>query len=435
LADPDDFGDVGLSSNDEEALAQPADLAEGDASLPPLEGDDELDTMSLDALADDESLAAAPAGEAEADGFALDDLPSDEVPLTDDGQGTEDNAFAVATLPDDNLSIDDEFALEPDSALQPEATTASEDGDQVLGELAVDELAVDEFALDELAVDEFAVDQPALGELAVDEPAVDQPALDELAVDELTLDELDSVPDLELDSAADEAPAMVPDAAPALAAVAAAPTSEVEDEMAADEIADADADAFEEKLNASIAEEGELPELEDLNSEDRMAAMAMVSGGADDLAISELDDISIEGINDENLPASLAEDVAVVSSLGLVEEGDADMAEVTDFETTKAPPEPKAIPAKSVVKGVARAEQSEKGFEFTGLEVTADGKIALQFASGAALEIDPATFLLGGRRELKLAGKSIVLVAQKGGLNVKVDGVAIFVPNTTQNAA
>ena len=425
LADPDDFGDVSLSSNDEEPLAQPADLAEGDATLPSLEGDDELDTMSLDALADDESLAAAPAGEADLDGFALVDLPSDDVPLSDDGQGTEDNAFALATLPDDNLSIDDEFALEPDSALQPEATTASEDGEQALGELAVDEFAVDE----------FAVDQPALGELAVDEPAVDQPALSELAVDELALDELDLVPDLELDSAADEAPAMVPDAAPALAAVAAAPTSEVEDEMAADEIADADADAFEEKLNASIAEEGELPELEDQNSEDRMTAMAMVSGGADDLAISELDDISIEGINDENLPASLAEDVAVVSSLGLVEEGDADMAEVTDFETTKAPPEPKAIPAKSVVKGVARAEQSEKGFEFTGLEVTADGKIALQFASGAALEIDPATFLLGGRRELKLAGKSIVLVAQKGGLNVKVDGVAIFVPNTTQNAA
>ena len=425
LADPDDFGDVSLSSNDEEPLAQPADLAEGDATLPSLEGDDELDTMSLDALADDESLAAAPAGEADLDGFALVDLPSDDVPLSDDGQGTEDNAFALATLPDDNLSIDDEFALEPDSALQPEATTASEDGEQALGELAVDEFAVDE----------FAVDQPALGELAVDEPAVDQPALSELAVDELALDELDLVPDLELDSAADEAPAMVPDAAPALASVAAAATSVVEDEMAADEIADADADAFEEKLNASIAEEGELPELEDQNSEDRMTAMAMVSGGADDLAISELDDISIEGINDENLPASLSEDVAVVSSLGLVEEGDADMAEVTDFETDKAPPEPKAIPAKSVVKGVARAEQSEKGFEFTGLEVTADGKIALQFASGAALEIDPATFLLGGRRELKLAGKSIVLVAQKGGLNVKVDGVAIFVPNTTQNAA
>ena len=425
LADPDDFGDVSLSSNDEEPLAQPADLAEGDATLPSLEGDDELDTMSLDALADDESLAAAPAGEADLDGFALVDLPSDDVPLSDDGQGTEDNAFALATLPDDNLSIDDEFALEPDSALQPEATTASEDGEQALGELAVDEFAVDE----------FAVDQPALGELAVDEPAVDQPALSELAVDELALDELDLVPDLELDSAADEAPAMVPDAAPALAAVAAAPTSEVEDEMAADEIADADADAFEEKLNASIAEEGELPELEDQNSEDRMTAMAMVSGGADDLAISELDDISIEGINDENLPASLSEDVAVVSSLGLVEEGDADMAEVTDFGTDKAPPEPKAIPAKSVVKGVARAEQSDKGFEFTGLEVTADGKIALQFASGAALEIDPATFLLGGRRELKLAGKSIVLVAQNGGLNVKVDGVAIFVPHTTQNAA
>ena len=408
----DEFGDVSLPASAVAQSAQPEDLADESGDIPPLEGDDEFENMNLDTLTDDVSAAEVPAEGADADGFALEDLPADDSVLAADSQGTEDNAFAVADLPAVESEIAGEFAPEQGSSTVAAAANAPDEDD-----------------------------------LALDEPLLD----------DLAFDEQDAVPDLELDADFGEEPSVAPAAAkPVLvpAAAAAVAMDVVEDEMMADEIADADVDAFEQKLSASIAEEGSLPEIEDLNSDDRLAAMEMVtSGEGEDPPSQEQNDLSMDGLSDDELSESLsddipafelsgdelsesiADDIAAVRSLELVDDSDPDMAEVADFEPHVALPEPQETQVKPMAKEAPRAISTVKGFEFTGLDITADGKIALQFASGAALEIDPASLVLSGRRELKLAGKSIVLVAQKGGLNVEIEGVAIFVPNTTQAAA
>src|SRR5690606_10473588 len=99
-----------------------------------------------------------------------------------------------------------------------------------------------------------------VGELTIDDAA---PQADQADLEELTLDDM---------PAPAEAPAPAPK--PVAVAQAAAPAAESEaDELVADEVSDAEADAFEERLNASIAEEESYPEIEDANSLDRLEAM------------------------------------------------------------------------------------------------------------------------------------------------------------------
>ena len=78
--------------------------------------------------------------------------------------------------------------------------------------------------------------------------------------------------------------------------------------------------------------------------------------------------------------------------------------------------------------GEGSAQSGASGFEFIGLDLTADGRISLQFASGAAMAIDPWALVGNSRRELRLAGKLIVLTPVDQGINVEVDGVSIFLP-------
>jgi len=401
--------DTGLASSADEEKAFDTGLVEDSGEeLPPLAADEEFGELSLESTPDvatpGETLAAAE------DEFAVDDLSMDPVAPAADEIAADDEDFAVAEPIQGDLEIEDEFAPEPISA-GPAPT-----------EFAAGE---DELALDEL---EESVD------LATD------PDLEEESL---------SVAPVETKPIAKEpiAPAAEPQvSAPALVAG--------DDEMIADEIAEADADAFEEKLSASIAEEGAFGEIEDANSSDRMATMELVTSApeeefsapaSDELAVDALDDeLSFEPTEFNETAAvpepnevgeTIGNDLPASDELELAEDAEIGAEDISALDLAPAPAQIPDRPVPAVTKDGPRAVSSVKGFEFTGLDITSEGKIALQFASGAAVEIDPGTLVLSGRRELKLAGKSIVLVPRKGGVNVEVDGVAIFVPNQGKAAA
>ena len=156
-----------------------------------------------------------------------------------------------------------------------------------------------------------------------------------------------------------------------------------DDEFAADELNEADADTFEQNLNAQIAEDENLPEIEDSNSFERDETMQLLAAQ--------------------------------------VESTEPDTFEEKHMATSNFAP-------RAGSAGESAAQSGASGFEFIGLDLTGDGRISLQFASGAAMAIDPWALVGNSRRELRLAGKLIVLTPVDQGINVEVDGVSIFLP-------
>lgn len=161
------------------------------------------------------------------------------------------------------------------------------------------------------------------------------------------------------------------------------PAVSSEDEFAADELNAADADTFEQNINAQIAEDENLPEIEDSNSSERDETMQLLAAQ--------------------------------------VESTEPDTFEEKHMATSNFAP-------RAGSAGEGSAQSGASGFEFTGLDLTGDGRISLQFASGAAMAIDPWALVGNSRRELRLAGKLIVLTPVDQGINVEVDGVSIFLP-------
>jgi hypothetical protein len=194
------------------------------------------------------------------------------------------------------------------------------------------------------------------------------------------------------------APAPAP-SAPAALRAAPEPAAEDEDEFAAPEIGEDEADAFEEKLNASIAEEESMPEPEDANSHDRAEAMRLIEAHA------ELPSVD-----------------AVAENLG-VADGFGDLGIDHDDELAAEDG------AAGVGDGATDGEGAGGGFEFAGFDFTEDGKLSLRFASGASLNLDPGALANGsGRRVLTVAGSRIVVRRTKSGLAIEVDGVEIVLP-------
>ena len=476
-AHSDPFGDV--ASTPEPTAAESSD----ELKIDDFSGDEAFDAPGIDAAISTEGLDAEPSFDDSDLGMSeLDSGPeaSDELSMESAGTGLasaaeEEKAFETGLAEDGGedlppLAADEEFgelSMEstPDVASPSEVSAAAED------EFAVDDLSMDPVApaADAFAAEDedfsaleqdFAAAEPTPGELEIqDEFAPESisaaPAPAELASgeDELALDELEESVDLATDpdleeeslSAAPVAnePVATEPLAPAAKPQASVPSVEAsDDEMIADEIAEADADAFEEKLSASIAEEGAFGEIEDANSSDRMATMELVTSApeeefsapaSDELALDELDDeLSFEPADSGE---TIGDDRPASDELELAEDADIGAEDISALDLAPAPARVADKPVTAVAMEGPRAVSSVKAFEFTGLDITSEGKIALQFASGAAVEIDPGTLVLSGRRELRLAGKSIVLVPRKGGVNVEVDGVAIFVPNQGKAAA
>jgi hypothetical protein len=175
-----------------------------------------------------------------------------------------------------------------------------------------------------------------------------------------------------------------------------------EDAAGAEEVEGEAADEFEEKLNASIAEEESIPVAEDVHSHTRLEAMKLVE--ADDGAVHE--DLQVDGFDD----------------LGIDDE-------VEDLASSS---EEAVAPAPAPVSGSARKTSGSAAapheFELIAMEFTREGRLSLRFSTGAAIMLDPKTLRVGTSRELTVAGKKVLINSQDGGFSVEVDGVGVFLP-------
>lgn len=416
----------------------PMDMGGGDALQGdvPIDGDGGMEELGDEITTDDtdldlsapaeieDSLAAAPD-----DMGAVDDLGSMEGdPLTEDalsGDALENDALAA----DAELSLDigDEGDGESELSLEDEMQSTAGDDDEIKLDAGGEDLLRDEMM-----------------ELGFDEPVKPAPA----------------------PKAAAHAPAPVRVAAPA----------DGEDERdleSASEVSDDEADAFEEKLNASIAEEEGVPDVEDENENDRLAALELVESeeGMDDGASSapaaaDFDDLEIdkeeiafetEELGDGDLelaPAaalklsSYAAQAVVDAHAGdelALDDGDLEGVALDDapmvvdeFETEELTMEdmtpvtpvasiaPRSQPAASTARGVPK-----KSLEFSGIDMV-DGKLAVTFANGAQMVLDPSNWPNGVRRDLNMFGKRITVMPDASGITIEVDGVGFTLP---RNAA
>ena len=173
------------------------------------------------------------------------------------------------------------------------------------------------------------------------------------------------------------------------------------DDMSADEIDGDEADAFEEKLNALVAEEESVPQIEDINSEERLEAMKLVEAGA--------------GSSSADLVGGALQIDRDFDNLGI----DDETHTATSPTLATAPrPTPRAG------SGSPRASS----LELAGFDFLPGGRVSLSFTSGAQIALDPRVLAANSSRELTVAGKRVAIVPEQGGVSIDIDGVSIFVP-------
>ena len=167
------------------------------------------------------------------------------------------------------------------------------------------------------------------------------------------------------------------------------------------------ADAFEEKLNASIAEEESMPVLEDVNSNSRLEAMRMVETGGNVHA-----GLQVEG-GFENLGIDMYEP----SEETFTETNDNGELDPTAAEAVQ--PTPLAEESGPGANNHGRlAHHSDGSFELVAIEFTPEGRLHLQFSTGAAVIVDPKTIRPGSSRELLVSGKKLKIHAEDLGISV-----------------
>jgi len=183
------------------------------------------------------------------------------------------------------------------------------------------------------------------------------------------------------------------------------PLDESGNALEADEVEESEADAFEEKLNASIEEEESMPVVEDENSESRMAAVRLVESvgvEADDVSVSN--DSEFGNLEIERDTAEFDEDIDNI-----------DLSPEVFDETIEAPVQ------------VQSPGRNSGGGSLSGIEFIDSGRIAIQFENGA--QITFALKSLGTtRREISVGGEPIGIVVNNRGVNIDVDGLSVFFP-------
>jgi hypothetical protein len=184
------------------------------------------------------------------------------------------------------------------------------------------------------------------------------------------------------------------------------PLDESGNKLEADEVDESEADAFEEKLNASIQEEESMPMVEDENSESRMAAVRLVEASSvsnDDVSAS--DDGGFGNLEIERDTAEFDEEIDNIDL----------SPEVFD----------EAIEASVHIQPSAK---SGGGNSLSGIDFIDNGRIAIRFADGAQI-IFALSALSRARREISVAGKPIGIQLSGNGVNIEVDGMSVFFPN------
>ena len=183
------------------------------------------------------------------------------------------------------------------------------------------------------------------------------------------------------------------------------PLDESGNTLEADEVDESEADAFEEKLNASIEEEESMPMVEDENSESRMAAVRLVEASSvEEDEMSATDDTDFGNLEIEKDTAEFDEEIDNI-----------DLSPEVFDETIETPVQ---------IKPTAK---SSGGSNLSGIDFIDSGRIAIRFENGAQITF-ALSALSTARREITVGGKPIGIALNGSGVNIDVDGMSVFFP-------
>ncbi len=374
-----------------------------------------LHPYSQDAAgADDEFAGFAsdsemPSAEMDAGTSSIEEASSDE--LSFDNLGTESGDPSDLSMSDDigeldmsDLSSDagdidlnmadepsftensDEFAaLESDPMLsEPSSDLGGLDGDIAIGGDEIMEMSDDvSFGNDDLNLKDDL--EPIAPEVLADD------------IGEVSLDTLDIEPEFEsMDDNIDLTE---------LKSDEELPLDESGNTLEADEVEESEADAFEEKLNASIEEEESMPMVEDENSESRMAAVRLVEASSvDEEQGSEDGDGGFGNLEIERDSAEFDEDIDNI-----------DLSPEIFDEAIETPVQ------------IQPAAKISGGSNLSGIDFIDSGRIAIRFENGAQITF-ALSALSSARREISVGGKPIGIALSGSGVNIDVDGMSVFFP-------
>jgi hypothetical protein len=364
-------------------------------------------------------------------------------PYSQDAAGADDpfaGDMMEGAAPEADLAVGDlgGESFDKDLDLGADAELMQDAGPAVHDDLGMDEIGsapdvgmTDDLATDDLPLDDGAApgteelsldDVDAVGDANASAAEVDVESLDNLEMVADDLEDLttstplagaaDSTQDDEAELGLDDV--LEPASKARLAAVPPAAEASADDELVdedldAAEVAEDEADAFEAKLEESIAEEEAVPVIEDTNAKDRLAAVQLVEAGV------ESDPLVVDG-GFENL--EIDRDVEVL-----------DVPDAEFEPETFSADEVDAASAPAAVAAPLAAQGARSGaFEFTGFDVGANGDVTLSFSSGATVVLDART-VSGGSRRFVVGGKTVSVQGGARGARIEVDGIAIILPS------
>lgn len=196
------------------------------------------------------------------------------------------------------------------------------------------------------------------------------------------------------------------------------PLDESGNMMTADEVDESEADAFEEKLNQSIEEEERFPEIEDDNSETRIAAMRLVEAAGVEEEVLEPGDDSIIMTEDH--------EVSGFDNLE-IERDSADFND--DIERIDLSPEvfDESMEDEPKAPAVTAVRSTHSGNELSGIDFLGGNTICLRFESGTEINFD-LNSMRGEKRDISAFGKVISIRQTSNGVNILVDGFSVFYP-------
>jgi hypothetical protein len=183
------------------------------------------------------------------------------------------------------------------------------------------------------------------------------------------------------------------------------PLDESGNTLEADEVDESEADAFEEKINASIEEEESMPMVEDENSESRMAAVRLVEASiVEEDEMSATDDNDFGNLEIEKDTAEFDEEIDNI-----------DLSPEVFDETIETPVQ------------IQPTAKNSGGSNLSGIDFIDSGRIAIRFENGAQITF-ALSALSTARREITVGGKPIGIALNGSGVNIDVDGMSVFFP-------
>ena len=194
----------------------------------------------------------------------------------------------------------------------------------------------------------------------------------------------------------------------------------------APELNDADADAFEERFNASVAAEESMPIEADENETERLEALAMV-GSAEEISGSNLskeleDDLAdAHGMEKEEF---LEDDQAI--DAGVLLDSDLPDGDLPDL----------TLAGSDIARGIQASPTPDREShrrnatgnlgQLSGFDVDPTGTLSILFDQGMNFTLDPEAMRQG--RCLKVGPHTIEVQPIEGGVQVVVDGLGMFIP-------